>query len=65
MKEYLRKLEPRDLICKVCGKRYHVDNYDPDSPSAYSCIDCYKENLEKTEICEPTISFGPMEQENE
>lgn len=60
-------LDPRDLICHVCGKKYHVDNYDPDSPSAYSCLECYKRELEEqpTEFCEQTEPRGPFNVNNE
>ena len=40
-------LDPRNLVCHICGKIYHVDNYDPDSPSAYMCLECFKKELEE------------------
>ncbi len=40
-------LDPRNLVCHICGRIYHVDNYDPDSPSAYMCLECFKKELEE------------------
>lgn len=38
-------MDPRNLICHICGKTYHVDNYDPGSPSSYMCLECYRKEL--------------------
>ena len=45
-------LDPRDLECQRCGRTYHVDNYDPDSPSGEMCLDCYRELLKKADEAE-------------
>lgn len=39
-------MDPRNLICRICGRSYHVDNYDPYSPSAFMCLECFKKELE-------------------
>ena len=41
--------DERDLVCHKCGKTYHVPNYDPDSPSAWQCRECFKKELEEEE----------------
>ena len=45
-------LDPRDLECHRCGRTYHVDNYDPESPSGELCLDCYRELLKKRDEAE-------------
>lgn len=52
-----------ELICHVCGRKYTVENLDPDSPAAYECIDCYKAELEPTEIVNATEPVGPIFEE--
>ena len=41
--------DPRNLICTICGKSYHVDYYDPDAPCAVMCIECFKKALKESE----------------
>ena len=36
---------PRNLICQICGRSYHVDNYDPDTPSAFMCLECFQAGI--------------------
>ena len=45
--EYNVYPDSRNLICPICGKSYHVDNYDPGSPSADMCLECYREALKE------------------